>query len=87
MVDVMDNLLNEFEASEVLSVSVSTLRKDRNKQHLKIPCIYLSKSVRYVKSELLEWALGQRTPLINTQHSTTNKKRGRPTKASVLARN
>jgi hypothetical protein len=82
----MENLLTEFEAAEVLSVSVSTLRKDRSKQHLKIPCIYLSKSVRYVRAELLEWALGQRTPLINTQRSPTAKKRGRPTKSSVLGR-
>ena len=82
----MDNLLNEYEASEVLNVSVSTLRKDRVKHHLNIPCLYLSKSVRYVKNELMEWALEQRTRPVDTNAIPIVKKRGRPTKSSILGR-
>ncbi len=83
---MIDELLTEHEAAAILKLSVSTLRKDRWQQHLKIPVIFLGKSVRYTKNQLMQWALNMPTQKVGTSTSTTDKKRGRPTKTSILGR-
>lgn len=85
--ETTDELLTEHEAAAILKFSVSTLRKDRWQKHLKIPVIFLGKSVRYTKNQLMQWALNMPTQKVDISTSMTDKKRGRPTKASILARN
>lgn len=55
----MENLIDEFEAAKFLSLSLSTLRKDRSKPGIKLPYLRVGRAVRYLRSELEAWVRSQ----------------------------
>lgn len=48
-------LWNEQEAAEFLSISLSTLRRDRSNGKLRIPLIRIGATVRYRAADLSDW--------------------------------
>lgn len=87
----LEQLLNDIEAAAILGVSPVTLRKDRSKHGLGIPVIKIGKSVRYSPTELQKWVECQKQTHIIApkliKAVDEGKRRGRPTKASQIARN
>lgn len=83
-------LVDEHQACKFLDISVSVLRRDRAKAHLKIPLVRIGGSVRYRLDDLRKWVDGQVTPpeapadTDAVQETATPLKRspGRPTNAS-----
>lgn len=52
-------LVGEHEACNFLGISVSVLRRDRAKAHLKIPLVRIGGSVRYRLEDLRAWVNSQ----------------------------
>lgn len=85
----MEKLMNEFEASECLGVSLSFLRKDRT-QGRRIPFIKLGSRILYSPEALRQYVaslMSQPEPQpAPTPPTPGTRRRGRPTKAEQLAR-
>lgn len=56
---VIPALVGEHEACKFLDISVSVLRRDRAKAHLKIPLVRIGGSVRYRLDDLRAWVNSQ----------------------------
>lgn len=56
---VVPALVGEHEACKFLDISVSVLRRDRAKAHLKIPLVRIGGSVRYRLDDLRAWVNSQ----------------------------
>jgi Helix-turn-helix domain len=87
---MLEQLLTDIQAAAILGVSPVTLRKDRCQHGLGIPVIKIGKSVRYSPAALQQWVEGQKQAhTVAPQSIIANDKgkvRGRPTKASQIAR-
>jgi Helix-turn-helix domain len=83
-------LVGEHEACKFLDISVSVLRRDRAKAHLKIPLVRIGGSVRYRLDDLRAWVNSQviypSAPAdadpIPPPRPTLKRSPGRPTNAS-----
>ena len=83
-------LVDEHQACKFLDISVSVLRRDRAKAHLKIPLVRIGGSVRYRLDDLRKWVDGQVTPpeapadtdAVQETAAPLKRSPGRPTNAS-----
>ena len=89
----MENLIDEFAAAEYLSLSLSTLRKDRSKPGIKLPYLKVGRAVRYLRSDLEQWVRSQVVngatpssvqPVKPTQPTNGKRGPGRPRRVSTM---
>ena len=92
----MENLIDEFAAAEYLSLSLSTLRKDRSKPGIKLPYLRVGRAVRYLRSDLEAWVRSQVVnaatqppvqPVKQAQPLTGKRGPGRPRRTSDVVPN
>lgn len=57
--DLLDDLLDEKQAAEVLTVEPGTLSVWRSTGRYKIPFVKVGRRVRYRRSDLLTWLLSR----------------------------
>lgn len=87
---VIPALVGEHEACKFLDISVSVLRRDRAKAHLKIPLVRIGGSVRYRLDDLRKWVDSQvihpgapdDAEPVQPLRPTQKRSPGRPTNAS-----